>query len=76
MSAKPPVPYHFGHNRLIDEILQNQPNIIIPIGKSPEFAEGVKAAQAGVKWWINPYPSGSTQAYQWDKGHTAYRTIQ
>ncbi|AXQ69590.1 hypothetical protein HOU03_gp008 [Caulobacter phage CcrSC] len=34
---------------------------------------GYKAAQAGVKWWNNPHPSGSPAAYQWDKGHTRHR---
>ncbi|WP_273033166.1 hypothetical protein [Pseudaminobacter soli (ex Zhang et al. 2022)] len=39
------------------------------------FVEGYEAARRGVKWWRNPYPSGSEDAYTWDKGHTRFRTI-
>jgi hypothetical protein len=37
-------------------------------------AEGEKAAKAGTKWHENPHPSGSKNAYEWDKGHTKVRT--
>lgn len=37
------------------------------------FQQGFRAAQCGVMWWNNPFPSGSHDAYQWDQGHTAYR---
>ncbi len=36
-------------------------------------SEGETAARAGVKWWDNPYPSGSAEAGHWDKGLTAVR---
>ncbi|UTC28669.1 hypothetical protein MARCHEWKA_01560 [Brevundimonas phage vB_BpoS-Marchewka] len=35
---------------------------------------GYAAARRGVKWWNNPHPSGSVEAYTWDRGHTRYRT--
>jgi hypothetical protein len=35
--------------------------------------EGYEAARRRVEWWNNPHPSGSTEAYAWDKGHTQYR---
>lgn len=38
------------------------------------FLEGYEAAQNGVKWWNNPHPSGSVESYDWDKGHTRFRT--
>jgi hypothetical protein len=41
--------------------------------QDPKFTEGAKAHADGVKWWDNPYPSGSPAAYEWDKGHTAAR---
>lgn len=41
--------------------------------QSKEFTAGAKACAGGVDWWNNPYPSGSTAAYEWDKGHTAAR---
>lgn len=34
---------------------------------------GYDAAARGVKWWNNPYPSGSVEAFQWDQGHTRWR---
>ena len=37
------------------------------------FKEGVKACRDGVKWYSNPYPSGSSSAYEWDRGHSAIR---
>jgi len=37
---------------------------------------GYEAARAGTKWWKNPHPSGSLEAYQWDNGHTRHRTNQ
>lgn len=43
--------------------------------QSKHFTEGAKAHADGVKWWNNPYPSGSPDAHEWDKGHTAARTI-
>ena len=35
--------------------------------------EGVKAQQAGVRWYENPYPAGSVDAASWDKGHARER---
>lgn len=35
--------------------------------------QGLRAQREGVKWWNNPYPSGSREAYRWDKGHTLGR---
>lgn len=40
---------------------------------NPLWIEGYQAARRGVKWWQNPHPSGSADAYAWDKGHTRYR---
>ena len=40
-----------------------------------EFMNGYLAAQRGVKWWHNPYPSGTVDAYEWDCGHTRYRIL-
>lgn len=37
-------------------------------------ALGAKACRDGVKWYHNPFPSGSVEAYQWDQGHTKQRT--
>lgn len=37
---------------------------------------GVLAERQGVKWWNNPHPSGSVDAYEWDKGHTAARIVR
>lgn len=39
-------------------------------------AAGYAAAAAGVMWWNNPHAGGSTDAYQWDQGHTRYRQEQ
>lgn len=44
------------------------------VTSSPIWMEGYKAAQAGTKWWNNPKESGSAEAYQWDAGHTRFRT--
>jgi hypothetical protein len=43
-------------------------------GQSLLWIEGNEAAAKGVKWWDNPHPSGSVEAYQWDQGHTHHRT--
>lgn len=39
---------------------------------TPEV-EGLAAQRAGVKWWVNPYLSGSKDASRWDAGHTQGR---
>lgn len=41
-----------------------------------QYDSGVKAEQAGVKWRQNPNPSGSTAAYEWDKGHIDARRLR
>lgn len=40
------------------------------------YLEGFKAEQEGIKWWVNPYESGSVEAYEWDKGHTGARRLR
>lgn len=39
-------------------------------------AEARQAHRDGVKWWQNPYPSGSADAYEWDSAHTAARLAE
>lgn len=40
---------------------------------STPYGEGCKAFTDGVKWHENPYPGGSVESYQWDRGHTSLR---
>lgn len=41
--------------------------------ENANYQAGFAAHGAGVKWWNNPHPSGSIDAYEWDQGHTAAR---
>lgn len=37
------------------------------------YGEGQEAFKAGKRWYENPYPGGSVESYQWDRGHTSVR---
>lgn len=37
------------------------------------YGEGQEAFKAGKRWHENPYPGGSVESYQWDRGHTSVR---
>jgi hypothetical protein len=37
------------------------------------FAAGWTAQRVGTPWHSNPHPSGSVEAYSWDRGHTTAR---